>query len=232
MRRHAFLFLIIILLSGGTAKSQDTLRLFNNQKAEKTEKKQAPQNSRNDGGIQTLTGSGRNLGFYFGFSTGYSQIEGYDAFSAGTTIAMIANHGLAIGFSGKGFFTEPYEFAPNSNTSFSYAGGYGGFLIEPIIFPKYPVHVSFPILLGAGGITRNRMTDFDYPYDYTEFFVEDAEAFMIAEPGIEIEFNVARWMRLAIGGSYRFTTSLEPDEFDSNPLNGFTGGMSFKFGMF
>lgn len=232
MRRQAFLILIIALLSGNTAKSQDTLRLFNNQKAEKTEKKQAPQNSRNDGEIQTLTGSGRNVGFYFGFSTGYSQIEGYDAFSAGTTFAMIANHGLAIGFSGKGFFTEPYELAPNSNTSYSYAGGYGGFLIEPIIFPKYPVHVSFPILLGAGGITRNRMTNFDYPYDYTDVYVEEAEAFMIVEPGVEIEFNVARWMRLAIGGSYRFTTSLEPSEFDSNPLNGFTGGMSFKFGKF
>lgn len=232
MRRQAFLFLIIVLLSGGTAKSQDTLRLFNNQKTEKTKTKQEPQQSRTNNDIQTLTGSGRNVGFYFGFSTGYSQVDGYDAFSAGTTIAMIANHGLAIGFSGKGFFTEPYEFAPNSNTSFSYAGGYGGFLIEPIIFPKYPVHASFPILLGGGGISRNRMTDFDYPYDYTEFYVEDVEAFMIVEPGIEIEFNVARWMRLAMGASYRFTTSLEPSEFDKNPLNGFTGGLSFKFGMF
>lgn len=232
MKKTALLFIIIALLSGSKAQSQDTLRLFGNQKNKNTEKKTESDNVRNNNEIQTLTGSGRNVGFYFGFSTSYSQIDGYDAFSAGTTLALIANHGLAIGFSGKGFFSEPYERIQGSNTSYNYTGGYGGFLIEPIILPKYPVHVSFPIILGAGGIARSRLTDFDYPYDYTEVYVEDAEAFLIAEPGIEIEFNVARWMRLAVGGSYRITTSLEPSDFNSNPLNGFTGGMSLKFGKF
>jgi hypothetical protein len=39
-------------------------------------------------------------------------------------------------------------------------------------------------------------------------------------------------MRLGLGGSYRFTSSLEPSEFESNPMNGFTGGFSLKFGKF
>ncbi|MHC1776070.1 MAG: hypothetical protein AB9834_11725 [Lentimicrobium sp.] len=232
MKKTTLLFIIIALLSAGKAQSQDTLRLFSNQKSKTTEKKSGSENVRNPNEIQTLTGPGRNVGFYFGFSSGYSQIDGYDAFSAGTTLALIANHGLAIGFSGKGFFSEPYENIPGSNTSYGYTGGYGGFFIEPIIFPKFPVHVSFPIILGGGGIARSRFVDFDYPYDYTEFYIEDTEAFLIAEPGIEVEFNVARWMRLAVGGSYRITTSLEPGDFNSNPLNGFTGGLSLKFGMF
>jgi hypothetical protein len=232
MKRITFLLSVVAICFCNTAQSQDTLRLFGNQKNKSTEKKPDNNGSRSNNEIQTLTGPGRNIGFYFGFSTSYSQIDGYDAFSAGTTLALIANHSLAIGFSGKGFFTEPYQRVQGSNTSYNLTGGYGGFLIEPIIFPTFPVHISFPILLGGGGIARSRLTDFDYPYDYTEVYIEDTEAFMIAEPGIEIEFNVARWMRLSLGGTYRITTSLDPGNFGSNPLNGFTGGMSLKFGKF
>jgi hypothetical protein len=235
MKKATLLSLILTLCISFAAQSQDTLRLFGNHKKEQNkEQNEQPKQTktRPASDIQTLTGPGKNVGFYFGFHSEYSQVAGYDAFGAGGTFAIIANHGLAIGFSGKGFFTEPYERIPGSNTSYSYTGGYGGFLIEPIIFPKYPIHVSFPILLGAGGIAKSMFTNNNYPYDYTEVYVEDVEAYIIAEPGIEIEFNVARWMRLGLGGSYRFTSSLEPSEFESNPLNGFTGGFSLKFGKF
>jgi len=238
MKKTTFLLLIIAICFSQAAKSQDTLRLFGHKENHEpkpvadTVKKSKHVETYNPNEIQTLTGPGHATGFYFGFHSEYSQIAGYDAFGAGGTFALIANHGLAIGFSGKGFFTEPYKVLPASNTSYSYTGGYGGFLIEPIIFPKYPVHVSFPILLGAGGIARSILTDYNYPYEYTQVYVENAEAFLVAEPGVEIEFNVARWMRLALGGSYRFTTPLESTVFESNPMDGFTAGFSMKFGKF
>jgi hypothetical protein len=238
MKKTALFLLIISFFFGKTAMSQDTLRLFGHKENHKTNSitdtvpKVKHVETYHPSEIQTLTGPGHSTGFYFGFHSEYSQVAGYDAFGAGGTFALIANHGLAIGFSGKGFFTEPYKVTPSSNTSYNYTGGYGGFLIEPIIFPKYPVHVSFPILLGAGGIARSILTNYNYPYEYTQVYVENAEAFLIAEPGVEIEFNVARWMRLALGGSYRFTTALEPAIFESNPMDGFTAGFSMKFGKF
>jgi hypothetical protein len=240
MKKNSLLFLIITICLSTTAFSQDTLRLFGHKESQKTQPlpdtnvaaQPKPVKYNDPDGIQTLTGPGRNVGFYFGLHSEYSQIAGYDAFGAGGTFAIIANHGLAIGISGKGFFSEPYEVSTITHTSHSYAGGYGGILIEPIIFPKYPVHISFPILLGGGGIARSVLYNYYYPYEYTTVYVENAEAFMIAEPGIEVEFNVARWMRLGLGASYRFTTTFEPSSFDSNPLNGFTGGFSLKFGKF
>jgi hypothetical protein len=240
MKKNIYLLLIFAVCIFKAAYSQDTLRLFGHKESRKTTPlpdtnvlaEPKPVKACNPDGIQTLTGPGRNVGFYFGFHSEYSQIYGHDAFGAGGTFALIANHGLAIGFSGKGFFTEPYEIKDGSNTSYSYTGGYGGILIEPILFPKFPMHVSFPILIGGGGIARSKLTDYYYPYDYTEVYVENAEAFMIAEPGVEIELNVARWLRLGIGASYRFTTTFDPSEFDSNPMNGFTGGFSVKLGKF
>lgn len=240
MKKNTLLLLIITIFLSSAAYSQDTLRLFGHKESKETKPLPdtnldaglKPAKSYDPDGIQTLTGPGGSTGFYFGFHSGYSQIDGYDAFSAGGTFAMIANHGIAIGISGTGFFSEPYEVSNINHTSHSYAGGYGGILIEPILFPKYPVHVSFPILLGGGGIARSILYNYYYPYEYTELFVEDAEAFLIAEPAVEIEFNVARWLRLGLRGSYRLTTIFEPSGFDSNPLNGFTGGFSLKFGKF
>lgn len=232
MKNTFILIAIITICFANAAQSQDTIRLFGHLKNKPAEKEVHYNNTQPQSDIQTLTGSGHNLGFYIGFHSEYSQIAGYDAFGAGGTFALIANHGLAIGFSGKGFITEPYEKIPGSNTSYSYTGGYGGFLIEPILFPKFPVHVSFPILIGAGGIANSILTNYNYPYEYTDVFVEDAEAFLIAEPGMQLEFNVARWLRLGLGASYRFTTTFEPSSFDSNPLDGFTGGFSLKFGKF
>lgn len=240
MKKIFILLAIITICFGNAAQSQDTIRLFGHKDSQNTKplpdtnvtSAPKPVYYSDPDGIQTLTGPGRNTGFYFGFHSSYSQIAGYDAFGAGGTFAMIANHGLAIGISGTGFFSEPYEVSNSAHTSHSYAGGYGGILIEPILFPKYPVHVSFPILLGAGGIARSILYNYYYPYEYTEIFVENAEAFLIAEPAVEIEFNVARWLRLGLRGSYRFTTIFEPSSFESNPLNGFTGGFSLKFGKF
>lgn len=239
MKKNLFLFLIITIIFSSTAFGQDTLRLFGHKENQKTKPvpaagvKKEPVINSNSSQIHTLTGPGRNVGFYFGFHSEYSQIAGYDAFGAGGTFAMIANHGLAIGFSGKGFFSEPYEKVLGSNTSYSYTGGYGGFLIEPILFPKFPVHISFPILLGAGGIARSTLLNYYYPYDYTDMLVEDAEAFLVAEPGMELEFNITRWMRMGLGASYRFTSNLESNSsYETNPMNGFTGGFSLKLGKF
>jgi len=233
MKRITLIMLLLAAFLSPALKAQDTLRLFGHKERD-SQKKQMRSGVRPSSEIQTLTGPGHKVGFYFGFHTGYSQISDYDAFSAGVNLAMIANHGLAIGIAGRGFFTETFDHPDGSGglTNYSYDGGYGGILVEPIVLPKFPVHVSFPVILGAGGIAKNRLTNLEYPYDYTDVYTEDAEAFLIAEPGIEVEFNVARWMRLAVGGSYRFTTSLGPKEFDSDMLNGFTGGLSLKFGMF
>jgi|APIni6443716594_1056825.scaffolds.fasta_scaffold14327_2 hypothetical protein len=241
MKKNTLLFLILALCFSSSAYSQDTLRLFGHKESKETKPlpdtnvKAGPKPAKtyDPNEIQTLTGPGRSTGFYFGFNSSYSQIEGRNTYGFGGTLAIIANHGLAIGLSGTGFFSDPYRSIPGSENYYGYTGGYGGLLIKPILFPKYPVHISFPILLGGGAIGRSVLIDYNYPYNYTEFYVENFESFMIAEPGVEIEFNIARWMRLGVGATYRFTTTFsESSIFDSNPLNGFTGLMSLEFGKF
>jgi hypothetical protein len=181
--------------------------------------------------FKTLLGHDKNNGFYGAFTFGYSEIEDKQAVIFGGRFEWIAGHSIGIGFGGNGFINENH-FEPSLNSDVFLTGGYGGLYIEPILMPKYPVHLSFPILLGGGGISYvTENMDFDHN------MIQDSEAFLIAEPGVEIELNLTRNFRLAIGASYRFTTPFDVGmaqsaTVNSKALEGFTYMMTFKFGRF
>jgi len=234
MKIKSLIFLSLIIITC-QLQAQDTLKLFSRKPADRAQKERRHEQhyrENRSSGIRTIGGNCSSNGFYLGFHTDYSRISGYDAMSFGARLAWISGHHLAIGFAGNGFFTEPQRLNGASNKDFNYTGGYGGLLIEPILFPRMPVHLSFPILLGAGGIGKGVYYDLYYPYETTDAYLDEADAFLIAEPGVELEFNAARWIRFSIGCSYRFTNGIDPVYFSENPLDGMTTGFSLKFGKF
>ena len=181
--------------------------------------------------FKTLFGNENHNGAYGAFTIGYSEIDQKQAVLFGGRFEWIIGHSIGLGFGGSGFINEAYyELSLNSDVFLT--GGYGGFYIEPIVMPNFPVHLSFPILLGAGGISY--VTD---NWDNHNNMIEDTEAFLIAEPGAEIELNLTRYFRLALGTSYKFTTPFNiglpnsPD-VNSDSLKGFSFLMTFKFGRF
>ncbi|MFP4059827.1 MAG: hypothetical protein ACLFUC_05035, partial [Bacteroidales bacterium] len=95
-----------------------------------------------NGEIKTIFDNDNTIGGYGGIDIGYSLINKTDAVTIGGRGAMIAGHTLALGFAGKGFITN--YFPADNNQDALLTGGYGGLLIEPILFPKFPVHLSIP----------------------------------------------------------------------------------------
>jgi hypothetical protein len=187
----------------------------------------------------------QTVGGYGGLSTGYGQINKLDAIFFGGEGAVIINHSIALGLGGHGFMTETVNDA-NLGEAYEFAGGYGGLIIEPIIGARNPVHVTFPMLIGAGGIGYvKHWADYNDNYDY-ENYDEDSDAFFVFEPGVELEFNLVKFMRIAITGSYRFTSNVDLKYRDTvlNPsyentsiapgdlLRGYKIGMTMKFGKF
>jgi hypothetical protein len=179
-------------------------------------------------------------GGYGGIMMNYTQIDHKDAFLAGIRGMWIINHGIGIGIGGYGFANELKFYSDADNTSdYSLAGGYGGLTIEPIIAAKSPIHVSFPVLIGAGGVASIQEQWSPYPVHDNNYYSEDSQAYFVIEPGVEVEFNMVKFFRLAIGGYYRYTSDVElqawtgTDYKSINPdLSGFSVGMTLKFGKF
>jgi hypothetical protein len=181
--------------------------------------------------FQTILGHNRAGGMYGSFTLGYSEIDNYQAVLFGGRFMWIASHSIGFGFGGTGFINE-YHYEDMLNTDVFLTGGYGGLFIEPIIAPKFPVHIAFPCLFGAGGISYVTK-DFDNYHN----MIEDSEAFLIAEPGAELELNITRNFRFCMGATYRFTTPFEvgsdpPPIVNAEALKGFTYMVTFKFGRF
>jgi hypothetical protein len=181
--------------------------------------------------FKTLFGHNRPAGHYGAFTVGYSVIDNKQAIIFGGKFEWIVDHWIGFGLGGDGFINE-YHYDVNLQRDVFLTGGYGGFIIEPIVLPRFPVHISFPSLLGIGGIS--------YISKEPEFYhnmIEDSEVFLIAEPSAEIEFNITRNFRLALGVSYKFTTPFNVGLSATTPVNSdaiesWSYMMTFKFGRF
>jgi len=189
-------------------------------------------------------------GGYGSVNAGWTQIDGKDAMVIGARAAWIANHHFSLGLAGRGFFNnfnnDTYydpDYDPNYDPTYSLSGGYGGLLLEPIIAPMSPVHVSFPILIGAGGVAT---TPVNWKYiDYNNYYYYSSDAYFVIEPGVDLEFNITKFFRIAVGGSYRYTSDIylqhkylnNLDEtvyknVSKDALRGFNVDLSLKFGWF
>jgi opacity protein-like surface antigen len=209
--------LIIFIYSAASSQEADSI-----QKSVKKEKSDE---------YMTLFGHSKPGGVYGAFSTGYSQIGGEHAVMFGGRFEWIAAQSFGFGFGGKGFINE-YHYEPSIDKEVFLTGGYGGLYIEPILMPRFPVHLAFPVLLGGGGVSYvTKDQEFD------ENFIEESEAILVAEPSAELELNITRHFRLAFGASYLFTTpfdigSAEPPLASSKSLEGWNFNITFKFGRF
>lgn len=187
---------------------------------------------REPGEIQTLFDPGSGNGGYGAFSIGYTQINGRDAMLMGGRGEWIIGHGFGLGMGGYGFMNDPVYNAVDQ-LNYSMAGGYGGLILEPIIMGWFPVHISLPIMIGAGGVSSfSYSNDWYDPYEYYPANFEDASAFFVAEAGVELEFNLVRFFRLSIFGTYRYTSDILLENTPDHALRGWNAGMRFKFGKF
>ena len=189
--------------------------------------------------INTVFGKGSNmkLGWFIGIDPGYTQFDNRDVWLGGLTVGMIIDHNFAIGLSGRGWTNLDGMYYPNvTDTAGAYLeGGYGGLLLEYTLFPKSTVHVTFPVLIGAGGATYVIDKDHheweDDDHDNCQEAL-DTDAFFAIEPGVRAEVNIVKFMRLNAGISYRYVGGLEMINTSKDLMNNFTATVGLKFGKF
>ena len=69
--------------------------------------------------------------------------------------------------------------------------------MEPIIAPNFPIHVSFPLIIGGGGLALNDDTWHDYEWEYDDYEPYDWDSYFVLEPGVEVELNLVKFLGLA-----------------------------------
>jgi hypothetical protein len=179
--------------------------------------------------IKTIFKKEKRDGFYGAVSVGYSPIDKKDGLTLSSRGCWIMDHIFAIGVGGSAFINEldelPIDINLHSDNDKNLTGGYGGIVVEPIVMPLKPIHLSFPILLGVGA--AGSFTNYTY---FSTYAIDDF--FFVIEPQAELELNINRWMRLALFAGYRYTTDIDIEGISKDALRGYSAGLTVKMGLF
>jgi hypothetical protein len=225
--KKALLFLIMVVCGALPALAQ----------TDSTNQLKAP----DDTDIRTLFKKSDHhikIGYYIGPEAAYTQFKGRSVFLAGLDMGVIMNHWISVGLAGYGIVNSGnlwYDKIDGINGAYLY-GGYAGVKVEFRVMPKSPVHINFPLLIGGGGLVYNTWTYRDNNssnyYYYDDSVTLDWDSFFVVEPGVRVELNLLKFMRLNAGVSYRYTPDLDLMSTPTDLINNFNANIGLKFGKF
>ncbi len=185
---------------------------------------------RNNQQQNTLFGSIPPKGGFIAFSAKPAYVNDQAAYMSGLQAAVVMGRKVNLGFAAYGLLTDVRsgQFT-EEGTEYFVEMGYGGFLIEPVLGSHRMVHLTAPVILGGGisTLASRRPWDMGSNYDYT-----DPEFFFIAEPGVNAELNLFRFMRLGAGVGYRFVGETGVFRSSATNLSGWSGNLTLKLGWF
>jgi hypothetical protein len=156
----------------------------------------------------------------------YSMLAGQFTPMSGMSGMLHINKKWGIGMSG--YRTVDRSFAPtaiNAAKLLNLSSAYGGFMLEYTPKPNAKIHVSFPLLIGGGmanvdsvsNTTKRNGVFGNYGRNGGRDGKNDMYGrnnsgagvhFAIIQPGINIQANVCRFVKVFAGASYRFVPSV------------------------
>lgn len=180
--------------------------------------------------IQSKTVFGNDklhVGYYLSPSLQVGNFAGSTAVLPGVAAGVILNNSMSLELK--------YKFTISENTpagvedQFYLHGQWIGFRGEYSIKPEKQVHVSFPLEVGIGEIEL----DIKDAYENQSITIPTGDAlFANIEPGVAIEVNLWKYLKINFSGGYRFVSNIAFRNVAGKDLMGFTFSAGFKIGVF
>jgi hypothetical protein len=172
--------------------------------------------------MQTLFGYDSRITGYGSLDSKFTRLNDKDAVLIGAHGGVIFNSYFYFGLGAYGLVTTNQLAGTEPARNLDMNMGYTGLMMGFNIMPKKVVHFSIPLFVGVGNLEL----------EHNNVFVENS-AFLVFEPGLHLELNVAQFMKIGLGAGYRFVngTNLRNDLTDDD-LSYWSGDFSLIFGKF
>lgn len=184
--------------------------------------------------MNTLFGDDKGFGGHLSLNVRGAQFYDQTTLLLGGELVFTLSHALNIGVAGYGMPTRvdyldtQNDYIADLNVEF----GYGGLFIEPVFFDQQVVHFTVPILVGAGWAGLSDANYYSNPGGGYNFRIYEESSFFIFEPGINMEVNLVRHVKLTLGGSYRMVSGSDIGQISDSDLSGFSFGGGIRVGWF
>lgn len=155
----------------------------------------------------------------------FGEITGNVGTFVGGRAGIIIQDIFVLGGAGYGMTNSP-ENAPLINGEAPAIGmGYGGALFEWLIYPEHILHAGLGGVLGVGNVSYQLQSE-------TILGREADSLFLVADLFGAVELNVTRFLRVATGIGYRFTTGASLPGLDDSDISSPTAHVIIKLGKF
>jgi hypothetical protein len=187
--------------------------------------------------IQTVFKKGTSSGGYGAISNKFTTINGEYANLSEVYGGWYVNHRFMLGLGAAGVTNNlkvPAEFSADPSRNLSYGYGQFGLMTEYVVASNKRIHVVFDLFSGAGFTMQYPRYDWknnNYNND-TNDQVFDENWFFVAEPGVQVEINLLKWMRFSPGISYRAAFGSNAAGLTDNSLSNVSYNATLKFGKF
>jgi hypothetical protein len=249
--KHTLLLTIGGLLASSISIAQESPKMLadSTKSAIETKKMDAPQNEK----MRTLFSGSKKpmksikyLGFSIGSEFQYGSLTGEFTPMAGISGTLHINKKWGIGVAGYRTVNNFTPTALNAKSLLNLNVMYGGLKLEYTPNPNAPIHVSFPLLIGGGMARVDSANSYRDGWGYggrgrndrRDGFYRDNTRFWVIQPGVNIEANIIRYLKIYAGASYRITPSVNTETATILPtptagqLSGLNLNVGIKVGLF
>lgn len=155
----------------------------------------------------TLLGKGnlKSWGIVVTPQVQYAEILGNRNAFVGTKAGFVFNDKWIFGAAGGQTVLEIPRFNPDLGIYEELEITQAGIFMEYRLFPNSLVHLSFPLNMG---ILQTESDSYYSPSPWGPYEVSEEYTNFYLEPGINVELNVSRFIRLQLGASYRFNDAM------------------------
>ncbi|HKH60683.1 MAG TPA: hypothetical protein VKA49_07620 [Flavitalea sp.] len=186
-----------------------------------------------EGDVQTIfKGNLRTSGGYGAVTNKFTTIRGEYTNLAGLYGGWYINHRIMIGIGAAASTNNlhvPQQFSTNPIKPRTWQYGQFGMVSEYVISSDKPIHLAFHLFSGAGFTLQYQREDWDHS---SHDNASDENWFVVVEPGVQLEVNLFKWMRLSPGVSYRGTFGSYGRGLGDSDLSAVSYNATMKFGKF
>ena len=175
------------------------------------------------------------IGLYVAPEVQYGQLTGAFTSLGGGSLMFLFNKRWGIGVTVQQSLSE--TFSPSGVAPLVLDAHFMGGRLEYTPRPDAAVHFTFPLVVGMGSASADSLrTEGSHNHDNSTFdgHGRDGNEYVVVQPGIQLEANLIRYVKLFGGVNYRlaFASSTSTTTLPKNTLQGVSINVGLKMGLF
>ncbi len=175
------------------------------------------------------------LGLYVAPEYQYGQYNDAFTSAAGGSMMLLLNKKWGIGVTGQHSLSE--TFSPSGVKPLVLTTQFMGGRLEYTPHPDAAVHFTFPLVVGMGSASADSLRTEGGHKHYDSGFDgqgRDGNEYVVVQPGIQLEANLIRFVKLFGGVNYRlaFASGSSTTTLPKNTLQGISINVGLKIGLF